>query len=83
VAGGTIHVLTCTPSPVLAQQELSLGNTEVPLSPGRIGYFTNVGPNSPMPYRVRFAEGLLIVEVMSDNAMTDVVTFARGITISK
>lgn len=83
VAGGTIHVLTCAPSPALAQQELMLGSPEVELSPGRFGYFVNVGPNSPMPYRVRFAEGPLIVEVMSDNAMTDVVTFARDIAIGK
>jgi hypothetical protein len=82
VAGKTIDVITCAPSPVAAQRELILGNTEVPLGPGRSGFVPNISGNPP-PAVVRFAEGPLIVEVRSDDPSADVARFAQDVIISK
>lgn len=83
VPGGTIRVVTCAPSPAAAQELLFLGNTEVALAPGLVGYIPNSGATPTLPYRVLFADGPLIIAVAGDSPTVDVVTFARGITISK
>ena len=82
VAGREIHVITCAPSAAMALQELILGNGEVDLGGGRLGFLPNSG-GTPPPRSVRFAEGPLVIEVTSDDPAADVVGIARDVVIGK
>ena len=82
VAGRTINVITCAPSPEIARQELILGNTEVALGGGRIGFLENVGGNPPLVV-IRFVDGPLVIDVSSADPAADVAGVARAVVVSK